>query len=1001
MEINQGVDMMTFKNKILALLLAMSVNVLAAAWTGASTEPSTMKTIGGKKYYVINNADELAWFSDQVNNGQTTINAYLNKDIYFAIDKDSISKIAWSPIGGSEELAFNGVFDGNNYGIYGLLSKKENSSLYGLFGVIGENGVVKNLMIKADIISNNNRNGNYGYTADISGLVKLYLGGIAAINFGNIENCHTFGNVSVNNIQYAQNLNGGGIAGWNKGVIKNVSSNQAVSIYTFSYDGKYYAGSCGGIVGINEGIIEFATNNSSISPQDVSRAGDGNRGGGIAGVNYGIINKSINKGTVTGRAYIGGIAGINGSSASIDECINEGNFLNTKDRVGALVGDNYGALKTSYSVSSSFLIWGSGKQIGAVVGADYGDVNTCYFDSDLLADFTAVGYGTGVNVSGKTTKDMQNNQFAWILNTANGSEENSGVWSRYEGYPVFANDTLLPIRKIIYDDGQNTTINYTNYKGLVSVFPEVPQAPEGKAFAGWFNSDGKEVNLTTIFLKDQTVTAKFLDWEDFVYSIRFLDENGKVLDLQSVHSGEIPIYGGSEPTKKATVAYTYSFAGWSPEITAATWHTDYQVLFDSTLNQYKVTYLDYDGTELYSAMFDYGKKPSYSTIPKREKTVAYIYAFAGWSPTVEFVSGEATYKAVYDSTLQKYTIQFMNGEKSLLSKDVEYGTVPKYDGDTPTKPATKEYSYSFVGWTPEISKVTKATSYTAKFDSTLNKYMVVFQNGAKVLQDSEVEYGKIPTYKGETPQKTSTAKYDYAFSSWSPALTKVTDQATYTALFDSTIRSYEIAFVSEGKTLQAKEVEYGVLPKYEGKDPSKSESKGYTYSFKGWNPSITMVKEKTTYTAVFDSVVKKFTITFMNGKDTLQSSSVAYGATPEYKGKTPTKTGSSKYDYKFTGWSPKLVAVTDKAVYKAVFDSTKLAGIPSSRQINSNLLINVNSRNIQISAAPVGHDYALFDMQGRVLQRGRIESANYNIVAPHAGSYFIRIENQTSKVEVK
>ena len=992
--------MMT-KNKMLAVLLAMSVNIFAADWTGASTEPSTTKTIDGKKYYVINNADELAWFSDQVNSGQTTINGYLNNDIYFASNKDSISKIAWSPIGGSEEFAFNGIFDGNNHGIYGLLSNKENSFLYGFFGIIGESGFVKNLLIKADVINANNKNGGYNYTYDMSGLIKIYLGAITAINYGSIENCHAFGNVLGSALQYAQNLNGGGIAGWNKGVMKNVSSNQsAISVYTFSYEYNN-AGSCGGIVGTNEGVIEYATNNSSVSPRSLDGAGSGNRGGGIAGVNYGTIDKCINNGSVTGRTYIGGITGLNGSSASIYNSVNEGTFSNTKEKVGTLVGYNSGFLSTSYSATTSFLVWGTGKQIGAVIGFNEGNANTCYYDSDVLAGFTAVGYGSGVNVSGKTTKDMQNNQFAWILNTANGSEENSDVWSRYEGYPVFANDTLLPIRKITYDDGQNTTINYTNYKGLVSVFPEIPQAPEGMAFAGWFNSDGEEVDLSTIFLKDQTVTAKFLDWEDVVYSIRFLDEKGNVLDLQSVHSGEIPVYGGSEPTKNASVAHTYSFTGWSPEITAASWHTDYRVLFDSTLNQYKVMYLDYDGTELYSAMFDYGTKPTYSTIPKKANTVAYLYSFAGWSPTVENVIGETVYKAIYDSVLQKYTVEFKANGESLLSKGFEYGSVPKYEGTTPTKPATKAYSYSFAGWEPEIAKVTKATSYTAKFDSSLNKYMVVFQNGAKVLQDSEIEYGKVPVYEGETPKKTSTAKYDYSFSSWSPALTKVTDEATYTAFFDSTLRSYEVSFVSEGETLLAKEYEYGTLPKFEGNEPSKKESKGFTYSFKGWNPSVAMVKDKAVYTAVFDSVAKTFVVTFMNGKDTLQSTAVAYGKIPEYKGKTPAKSSSDKYEFKFSGWSPDLVAVTESAVYKAVFDSTKLTGIANVHLVDQKIKIMVISRDIQISAAPIGKTFALFDMQGRVLQKGYIEVASFNVIVPRSGSYFIRIGNQIKKVDVK
>jgi len=279
--------------------------------------------------------------------------------------------------------------------------------------------------------------------------------------------------------------------------------------------------------------------------------------------------------------------------------------------------------------------------------------------------------------------------------------------------------------------------------------------------------------------------------------------------------------------------------------------------------------------------------------------------------------------------------------------------------------------------------------------------MVVFQNGAKVLQSSEIEYGKVPTYKGEAPQKTSTAKYDYTFSSWSPALSKVIDDATYTAMFDSTIRSYEIAFVSEGETLQAIEHEYGLLPKYEGKEPKKKESKGYTYSFKGWNPSIAMVKEKATYTAVFDSVANKFTITFMNGKDTLQSSSVAYGATPEYKGKTPTKTGSDKYEYKFIGWSPKLVTVADKAVYKAVFDSTAKQVLPVNRISANNFVIHVSGMQVQIVNAKIGSSYALFDLQGHVVAKGIVNQKSFVFVAENRGRYIVRIGTESKPIVVK
>lgn len=942
--------MMTSKNKVLTLLLAFALNAFAE-WTGANVEPASTKTIDGKKFYVVSTPDELAWIANQVNIGNTDINVYIGDDIVMGADKDSQSKLTWTSIG--IENSYEGLFEGNGHVIYGIIGRA-------LFGTVEKNGIVQNVTIKSSsfndtwsaasvAISNSGmiRNSFNYSTVNVSS--GHYAAGIVVSNNGVIENCHNYGFVSCS--MHNSVCRAGGLVSVNHGTINRSMNNGKVSAATYGL----YSSYAGGLVAVNNGVVSDGFNSGEISSNSADHT-----------------------------CFAGGLVGLNQSKTAL--------LINS--------------FSVSEHVNGCHSVGSSSNLRGGIAGVDttLAVVNNSYYDisfDETLKDFFSAANGNVINSSGKQTESMQKDQFTWILNTTNGSEENSGIWSRYDGYPVFSNDTLLPIRKIAFDDGENVSVYYTNYKGLISVYPEIPQAPEGKAFAGWVNSSDEDVNLTTVFLKDQTITAKFLDWEDVVYSIRFLDEKGNVLDLQSVHSGETPLFGGTIPTKNASIAYTYTFKGWSPEIAPAVWHTDYTVMFDSTINQYKVSYVDYDGTELFSSMFDYGTKPTYSTIPKKTNIVAYLYSFAEWSPAVETVSGEAVYKAVYDSVLQKYSIEFKANGETLLSKDYDYGSVPKYENPTPTKPATKAYSYSFAGWEPEIAKVTEATSYTAKFDSSLNKYMVVFQNGAKVLQDSEIEYGKVPAYEGETPQKTSTAKYDYSFSSWSPALSKVTDEVAYTALFDSTVRSYEITFVCEGETLQAEEVEYGTLPKFKGKDPLKKESKGYTYTFKGWNPSVAMVKDKAVYTAVFDSAAKTFVVTFMNGKDTLQSTTIAYGKIPEYKGKTPAKSSSDKYEFKFSGWSPDLVAVTESAVYKAVFDSTKLTGIANVHLVDQKIRIMVISRDIQISAAPIGKTFALFDMQGRVLQKGYIEVASFNVIVPRSGSYFIRIGNQIKKVDVK
>ena len=110
--------MMTFKNKILAILLAVNFNAFAAAWTGTSVEPASTKTIDGKKFYVISNPDELAWFAIQVNNGNSEINAVLKNDIIFGNDTSASCGHSWMPIGNDEKI-FNGIFDGAKHTIGG------------------------------------------------------------------------------------------------------------------------------------------------------------------------------------------------------------------------------------------------------------------------------------------------------------------------------------------------------------------------------------------------------------------------------------------------------------------------------------------------------------------------------------------------------------------------------------------------------------------------------------------------------------------------------------------------------------------------------------------------------------------------------------------------------------------------------------------------------------------------------------------------------------------
>ena len=688
--------------KTLILLLVVFVVSAFADWTGVILAPETSKKINGKVFYVITSAEELAWFAAQVNGGRARINAVLANDIRFKDDTTKTSSVNWTPIGKDSTAMFDGIFDGAGRTIYGLYSKQDRFA--GMFGVTDSNAVVKNVALAKDSIRssseyayaggivafNNGRIENCANGGAVSSSYSSYSGGIAGWNDGTVTGCTNSGSVS----SYSYSAYTGGIAGYNRGTITGCTNSGTVSSYTSdssytggiagrndgtvtgctnsgavssysssSYTGgiagrndgtvtgctnsgavssyssssyyTYYSSYTGGIAGWNDGTVTGCTNSGSVSSSDTY-----SYTGGIAGRNDGTVTGCANSGTVStttsssrsssDSSYTGGIAGWN--DGTITDCANSGT-VSSDSGSGGIAGYNKGHIANSFSVANS-------AKAGVTSDSD-GSITNCYYDSDVLTGLSTVAPNSGMH-----TSDMQSDQFAWILNTTNGTAENSGVWSRDSvGYPIFADSLHLPIYKVVFDDSGATTNRYTNYKGLVS-FPEDPEAPEGKS---WYTDDGVKVKSSTVFTKDQRVHAVYIDTSDIYFSIRFFNADTTLLDSQYVQYGKTPSYAGT-PTKASTAQFSYAFEGWHVEPTAATDDFDYYAVYSETLRSYTVRFLDFDGTELQSSTYLYGATPGVSKTPTRQSTAAYDYAFSGWTPALKAVTGDAVYTAVFDST---------------------------------------------------------------------------------------------------------------------------------------------------------------------------------------------------------------------------------------------------------------------------------------------------------------------------------------------------------------
>jgi len=248
----------------------------------------------------------------------------------------------WTPIG-TQSAPFTGTFDGNGKTISGLTISSSSSGYQGLFGCIGEKGVVENINLS---------------NVSISG--TSYTGGIAGCNLGIVQNCSVSG--SVNSTSYA-----GGLVGWNGSAGSATVQNCCNTATVISTSG------AGGIVGYN---------------------------------NKGDIKNCYNTGNIKGDAAGGITATTYETNTAITYCYNTGNIENPKDLypAGGIVGRSIsGSLVTisgvnnNVSLGSTVITVTSGRA-GRVGGWVEGTDNKAR--ADMAVNGSLVSGGTASNKDG-------------------------------------------------------------------------------------------------------------------------------------------------------------------------------------------------------------------------------------------------------------------------------------------------------------------------------------------------------------------------------------------------------------------------------------------------------------------------------------------------------------------------------------------------------------------------------------------------------------------------
>lgn len=432
--------------------------------------------------------------------------------------------------------------------------------------------------------------------------------------------------------------------------------------------------------------------------------------------------------------------------------------------------------------------------------------------------------------------------------------------------------------------------------------------------------------------KEKMCTIQWKNWNDTI--IPTINAESQLVTQYKVKYGTMAeFFGTKNPTRDATIDYTYDFTGWTPALGPVTQNVTYTATFEQKDRMYTITFLN-EGGSLIETQF-----LKHNDVPVCENTPTKVGYHLIWSPAIGEVIGDQTYTATWEEELpEEWDVTFVNNAGGVLQATATVGVDehPEYEGSTPAKEnadhtpySSDEYTYTFWGWSAvidgekqqfaanvELPCPTAPTTYTAVYTEGYQTYAVKFvkENGNPNVEEDVIEtnyyrYGETPVCSA-TPTKENTPEWTYKLS-WIPQIQTVVADASYKADFETlkTKNKYTVSVKSNPSGAcsisGAGIYEYNTAATIE-----LAVNSGYT--FNGWSAGNGDLD--TTITVISDvNLVANFTVAepdvYITWKNEAGTANLVdpvgqkSGTATIYTGEIPTKPASAQYTYTFDGWT--------------------------------------------------------------------------------------------------
>ena len=452
--------------------------------------------------------------------------------------------------------------------------------------------------------------------------------------------------------------------------------------------------------------------------------------------------------------------------------------------------------ETGEAPSAWFVVTGEGRVLFDLDTPLYSSVTLYPFFASSSEGYTVTYKEEGTDEPAKDGQKYLTGSRAGILAPVNG--ENFLAWET-EGTLIYPGDKITVTKNTTltavytnkpqtvaityhYNFGDNTqpfidsgypknttaTVRSYDYVGFF--------APTGYEFLGWATTPNGNVEYQPnkkVFVDANDDNNLYAVWQVKTYTVTWVNWDNKELEKdEDVPYGATPEYDGDAPTKAGNAQYSYKFTGWNPALSPVTGDVTYKAQFEAVTNKYTVTWVNWDNKELEKDEdVPYGADPEYDgEEPTKAADAQYTYTFKGWTPEVETVTGDATYKATYTKEANSYTLTYdLDGGE--WENDTTYTYPKKYNEEVEVKADPTKEGYTFAGWTSAEVKVVngkftmpaKNVTLTAQWKANIYKVTYDLDGGEWTETTNEFPY----EYKATVEViKTVPTREGYKFSGW-------------------------------------------------------------------------------------------------------------------------------------------------------------------------------------------------------------------------------------------